>query len=98
MNDYQLIPVEASLIYTADFSDVLVQGVVVTACEWSISPVSGSPAAPTLAAQSDDFANKQSSIRVSGATHGGRYVLQAKATLNNGEVVVKDIALVGFNG
>lgn len=98
MNDYQLISTESSLIYTADFSDVLAGSVLVTDCAWTIGPVSGSPAAPTLSSQTDDFANARSSIRVSGAVHGAHYILQAKATLSNGEVVVKDIALLGFNG
>lgn len=92
MNDYQVLPVESALLYTADFTDSLSSGVALTACVWTITP------SLTLSNQADDLINALSSIRVSGASHGVTYNLQAKGTLSNGETVTKDIALMGFNG
>ena len=92
MNDFQFLPVEAGLLYTADFSDALSGTVTVSACTWSITP------SITLGSPVDDFGNARSSVKVSGAVHGTVYNLQAKATLSNGEIVPKDIALIGFNG
>lgn len=92
VNDYQVIPVEAGLLYTADFTDSLPATVTVVTCVWSISP------SIALTSQADDFGNARSSIKVSGAVHGVVYNLQAKATLSNGEIVPKDVALLGFNG
>lgn len=92
MNDFQLLPVEAGLAYTADFSEELPASVTLASVVWSITP------SITLAGQVDSLGTAQSTIRVSGASHGVTYNLQAKATLSNGEIVVKDIALIGFNG
>lgn len=92
MNDYQLLPVEAGLAYTADFSQELPDTVTLTAVTWSITP------SITLAGQVDSLGTAQSTTRVSGAAHGITYNLQSKGTLSNGETIVKDIALQGFNG
>ena len=92
MNDFQFLPVESALFYTADFTDMLPAAVTVTACVWTCSP------ALTVGSQTDDFAHAKSTVKVSGGTHGITYNLQAKATLSNSEIVVKDIALIGFNG
>jgi hypothetical protein len=92
VNDYQLLPVEAGLFYTADFTDELPEGVTVASCAWSITPII------SAGGQVDDFGSNKSSIKVSGAQHGVSYALQAKATLSNTEIVVKDISLQGFNG
>lgn len=92
MNDFQILPVEAGLLYTADFSDSLAATITVSACVWTITPSIG------LTNQADDFGNARSTIKVSGAAHGVVYNLQAKATLSNGEIVPKDVALMGFNG
>lgn len=92
MNDFQYIPVEGSLFYTFEFADQLPAGVDISNVSFSITP------SITLDAQSNDFGNDQSSIKVSGAEHGVRYNLQAKALLTNDEYIVKDVCLIGFNG
>lgn len=92
MNDYQVLPVQGDLAYTVDFTDVLPAAVTLSSVAWTISPQI------TLASQSNDYANALSTIKVSGATHAVQYVLQALGTLSNGEVVPKDVALLGFNG
>ena len=92
MNDFQLNPVESVLFYTVDFTDEMPTAGTISSVTFSGS------SALTLSSQSNDFANYKSSIKVSGAAHGGSYVLQAKAVLSNGESVVKDISLIGFNG
>ena len=92
MNDHQILPVEAALLYTADFTDMLPTGVDLGACVWSSTP------SLTLNGQADDFANAQSTIKASGSAHGVTYLLQAKGTGSNGETYTKDIALRGWNG
>jgi hypothetical protein len=94
MNDYQVLPVGGELIYTPDFSADVPAGSAVTAIAFTVEPA-GSLA---LAGQSNDYAEGQASIRVSGSAHGGRYTLKATATLDNGEVIPKFIAIVGVNG
>lgn len=95
MNDLQFLPSEAKYAYTADFADQLPNvTVTVTSVVWSISPSTGI----TLGSQADDLANARSTIFVSGQSHGATYLLQAKATLSNTEIIVKDITLRGFNG
>lgn len=98
MNDYQMIPVEGEMLYTVDYTAELPTGVTLTAVAWTISPQTGSPLAPTLGSQSNDYANAKSSIKVSSLTHAQTYVLQSKGTLSNGEVIPKDISLVALNG
>lgn len=91
MNDFQLLPVQAGRLYTVDFTDDLPSAVTVSSVVWSISP------SLTLAGQVDDFVNAKSSIRISGASHGVTYTLQALATYSNGETFPKDVTLLGFN-
>lgn len=98
MNDLQMFPVGSALAYTADFSAELPNGgVTVSSVAWSVEPAE-SPEVVTASGQSDDLANARSTISVSGVPHGATYILQAKATLSNGEQVAKDITLRGFNG
>lgn len=92
MNDNQLLPVDAVLPYTVDFTNALPSAVAISACVWSATP------ALSLSGQTDDFAANQSTIRAGGAAHGVTYRLQATATASNGEVYVKDIAVQGVNG
>lgn len=98
LNDYQPFPAEGELSYTFDFTDSLPTEVTVNSCVFSISPQSGSPLSPSLSVQVDNFAENKSTIKVSGIQHGATHLLQAKATLSNTEVIVKDAVLVGFNG
>lgn len=98
LNDFQPFPAEGELSYTFDFTDSLPETVTVIGCAFSISPQSGSPLSPSLGAQVDDFAENKSTVKVIGIQHGTTHVLQAKATLSNTEVIVKDAVLLGFNG
>lgn len=98
MNDLQMFPVGSTLAYTADFSAELPNsGVTVSSVAWSVEPAE-SPEVVTIADQADDLENARSTIYVSGVPHAATYILQAVATLSNGEVVAKDITLRGFNG
>ena len=91
----QFLPAEAKYAYTADFSEQIPNvTVTVSSVVWSISPSAGI----TLGSQADDLSNARSTIFVSGQGHGVTYLLQAKATLSNTEVIVKDITIRGFNG
>lgn len=92
MNDHQIIPVQGELAYTVDFTDVIPATVTLSSVAWTISP------SITLANQANDYANGKCTIKVSGAVHGMPYMLQALGTLSNGEVIPKDIALMGWNG
>lgn len=95
MASVQLLPAEAKYAYTADFTEQLPNvTVTVSSVVWSITPSDGM----TIGGQSDDLANARSTIFVSGQSHGATLVLQAKATLSNTEIIVKDIPLRGFNG
>ena len=98
MNDYQFFPVGSTLRYTADFEDALPTGETVSGVVWTITPQSGSPPSPTVGSQVDDFTNDKSSIEVAGCLHGQRYVLQALGTLSDGQIIAKDISLMGFDG
>jgi len=92
MNDFQLIPVEAGLFYTFDFSEELTGDDNLQSVAFTCTP----PLA--LSVQSDEFSQFLSTIKVSGAVHGTTYNLQAKASLTSGETLVKDVCLIGFNG
>ena len=94
MNDYQVLPVGGELFYTPDFSADVPAGSAVTGIVFTVEPTGSL----TLAGQSNNYAEGQASIKASGSTHGGRYVLKATATLDNGEVIPKFIAIVGVNG
>lgn len=92
MSDLFLIPVDGELAYTFDFSDVVIAPTTVTAIAVS------APSPLTAFGQTDDLANKKTVVGLKGAAHGQRYVVQALATLSNGEKVPKDATFLGFNG
>lgn len=92
MNDFQVIPVTGKLLFTVDFTDQVPTGVTVTQVIWSAVP------ALTLNGQSNDLANKKSSIRAELPSHGVTYQVKAVATLENGEEVPKFWTGIGFNG
>jgi len=92
MNDIQLLPVGGDLFYTPNFAAEVPSSASVTGIAFSATP------SLTLQDQTNDLANSQASIRVSGAAHGVHYVLKAVATLDNNETLPKSISLVGFNG
>lgn len=91
VNDYQVIPVDSELAYTFDFSDVVIAPATVT----EIIVTAGGL---TAFNQTDDLANKKTTVGLKGAVHGETYNVQARATLSNGEKLPKDATFVGFNG
>lgn len=100
-DDHKLLPVGGARRITADFAGDLPASSPATtlvSVAWSITPRSGSPLTPTLSDQTDALSASQSNIVVTGGAHGVTYVLQAAGTLSDGQVVVKDIALQGFDG
>jgi hypothetical protein len=100
MNDYLILPVEGSLRYTFDFTDDLPSAspaITITAVTFSINQ-SGSPLAPVLGTQTDEFSLNKATIQVSGGVHGKKYVLQALATTTGNETLVKDAVLMGLEG
>lgn len=94
MNDFQLLPVGAELAYTLNFAAEVPAAAAIDAIAFTVEPVD----TITLEGQTNDLANSQATIRVSGASHGQRYILKGAATLNNGETLTKAVALIGYNG
>lgn len=75
--------------YTADWSDVL--------GEATLASVTHTP--PTgLTKVSEGSTDTTSTVRISGGTHGRTYMVQAAATLSNGEVINRPLVLTVFNG
>jgi len=72
---------QASLVYTFDWSDALPAGVLILSVSHTV------PAGLTKISDSTDVDGKMSSVDVGGGTHGGLYVVNALALLNNGESV-----------
>lgn len=90
MNDVQILPVGAEHLYTFDFSADVPAGFAVTGIVFAATGLS-------LSSQSNDYGTGQATIKASGASHGVAYTLTATATLNNGEVLRKAIAIRGLN-
>lgn len=93
MNDFQILKVGESLLYTPTFEGQVPDAATVSSIAFTVEPA----ASLTLDTQTNDLANSRASIRASGATHGRSYVLKASATLSNGETLIKAIAIKGFN-
>ena len=94
MNDLQLLPVNGQLAYTLDFSEEVPDTSPLTTVQ-SIAFTADSPL--TVGSQTDDLANARTTVIVAGAVHGAVYVVQALATLSNGEVIPKDVTFVAFD-
>lgn len=56
------------------------------------------PSPLTKVAEASDEDEKVSQVKVSGAVHGGMYVITASTTLTNGEVVNRQVPVRCFNG
>jgi hypothetical protein len=69
----------AELLYTFDWADVCSDPVTLQSVAYTV------PTGLTQVTTALDTQNKQSSILLSGGTHGVDYVVEAKATLSNGE-------------
>lgn len=94
MNDFAVLPVEGELRWVFDFTAQITGATTLSSVAYSTDPAVGGL---TLASQSDDLANKKSSILVKGAEHGRTYTVQAIGTTSAGEKIPKDLTIQGFN-
>jgi hypothetical protein len=92
MSDVQLLPTEAELDYTFNFSDDVVAPVTLASIVITV------PLPLTKGTQQDDLANAKTIVIIKGAVHGERYMGQAIGTLSNGVKITKDAIFIGFNG
>lgn len=89
--DIALCDPSDSAIFTIDWSDVV--GSV------SLGTVNHSVPAPlTKISESTDIPGKSSQVKVSGAVHGGLYMIEGESTLSNGETINRQFPLRCFNG
>ena len=94
-NDFQMLPVSAKLAYTFDFSGALsASSPLPTVTDITVTGSNGI----TISDQSNDYASYQATVLLSGATHGSMYLVQATATMSNGEQIPKDLTVIGSNG
>lgn len=91
-NDLQALAVNGKLLYTFDWSDVMPAGQTLNSIDYVL------PTPLTTFADSDDLANFKGTVGIQGAVHGATYQVQAKGTLSNGEHVVKNLTIRGFDG
>lgn len=80
-----------SAVVTFDWSDVLPS----TSPETTVSSVTHSVTGLTLVSESNTTTT--SSVKISGAAHGGLYMVEGSATLSNGEVINRQFPIRGFN-
>lgn len=76
--------------FRMDWSDALPSGVTVSAVTHTL------PSPLTKVSESNDTTT--STVRVSGALHAGLYLVEAAATLSNGETLNRQFPLRCFNG
>ena len=81
-------PSDAAII-TFDWADVLTGSVTVSSVTHSVD----SP----LAKLNESNTTTTSSVKVSGALHGGLYMVSGQATLSNGEVINRQFPVRGWN-
>ena len=77
--------------FTIDWSDV-VGGASMGAVLHTVPPPL------TKISESSDTPNKLSTVKVSGAIHGGMYLIDGLTTLSNGETINRQFPLRCFNG
>ena len=76
-------------IVTFNWADVLPSGVTVS----SVTHTVDSP----LVKGAESNTTTTSSVKVSGALHGGLYMVTGSATLSNGEVINRQFPIRGWN-
>jgi hypothetical protein len=81
-------PSDNALI-TFDWSDVLPESVTVASVVHTVS----SP----LTKSTESNSTTTSTVKVTGAQHGGMYVIEGQATLSNGEVINRQFPIRGWN-
>ena len=92
-SDLQALAKDGKLLYTFDWAAEVPAAVTINSPVVYVIP---SPLSQF--ASSEDLGNKKSTIGLQGALHGETYQVQAKATLSNTEVVVKNLTVRGING
>jgi hypothetical protein len=55
------------------------------------------PLPMTITAETTDVLSQQSAVRISGAQHGGRYMVTAQAVMSNGETLNRQYPIVGWD-
>lgn len=85
-----LDPSDSALI-TIDWSDVLPVGVTLGTVTHTV------PSPLSKVSEATDVPNKKSQVKVSGALHGGMYMIEGQTTLSNGEVINRQWPVRGFN-
>lgn len=92
-NDLQATAVGGKLLFTFDWTPEISGSVTLTAVAYTL---------PTgismVGSQSDDLANKKSSVNLQGFAHGLTQYVKAAGTLSTGEVIPKTLAVRGING
>jgi hypothetical protein len=81
-----------SAFFEMDWSDALGTGVTLSSVAHSV------PTGLTLVSEATDTTEGTSAVRVTGTSHGQTYLIQAAATLSNGEVINRQFPLRSFNG
>jgi hypothetical protein len=81
----------SDLLYTFDWTDVIPNTVTLDGVIYTL------PTGVVKEAEVLDAPNKKSTIRLSGGTHGVDYVVEAKATLSNGEKPDASLLVRCFN-
>lgn len=80
-----------SAFVTIDWSDVLSGGLTLGAVTHTV------PSPLTKISESTDALLGLSQVKVSGAVHGGLYMIEAQSTLSNGETVNRQFPVRGWN-
>jgi len=83
---------DASLRYTFDWSADVPAGVTLSSAVHTV------PSDLTLVTEDTDTLAQTSTIQMTGAHHGGIYLIKALALLSNGEQVPGEAILRVFNG
>ncbi len=87
-----LDPADQALV-TINWSDVAIGGLEI------VGFVTHTVPAPLVKIiEITDVATKTSQVRVTGAVHGGMYMVEATVELSNGEILNRQFPLRAFNG
>lgn len=89
MSNIILFDPSDSAVVTFDWTDVLPSATTVSSATHTVP----SP----LTKVSESNTTNTSSVKISGAVHGGRYMVEGQATLSNGEVLNRQFEIKGWN-
>lgn len=99
MADLYAQAVGSELFHTFDWSDQIpATSPLTTISSVDYTFPSLSPTEIAEGVSSDNFPSYLSTVEVTGILHGRTYMIRALATLSNGEVIVKNLIIRGFNG